>query len=351
MTAEWPNAPRLRRALEQTAAEAQTDTAARDHLGELLRDADGEATVPTPLLPEAAVRPRWAAMLAVAAITVVALGLGALLVSTVGNDAPEQVSSSATASTSPPATAPSSVPPSSVTPSTTTPPAPASIPRLAAGAHCGQSIGVAQPYLLEVATASGTLALEIGVSTVAAEQPEFVVVGADTWQATASQVHAESGLGRSISGLYYLPFTFDLDAAEEVASALLSSTCDASTYLLALAGGNAAADALACAQVPGRGFNGFAFVDPGAPPDGCSLSQPTVLVGSEPLAQRSEWERHQGCVGATTVEDDEGNLITTYTSCDSTLIHVDTRSSDPLAATIDGVPAVEFLIAVTGIAK
>lgn len=342
---EWPEAPRLREALQRTAAEARTDTPARERLRELLEDGSDEEHHPAPI-PSQPAHPssrRRAPWLWAAAAIVVLLGVATLL-TVDGDEEPEAVVSTTTPTASTPDL---DGDPTESPASTPTPP-----PELGAQ-ECRRSVGDPTAFLV----AADGVGLEVGIAGGSAGEstipvpPTFMVVGGASWQRAAAGLPMHTGAGLTTETVYFIPSTFDADQAPTIARTVLASTCGPVSYLLATPDGYTAATDLACARIPAQGFSGFAFIDPGPPPTGCALAHPVIIVTSDPLASSAQWEAHQGCTGPATTTDDDGNLVTTYGACDNTLIIVDTATSDPLAAVVDGAPTAEFLTRLRGIAN
>jgi hypothetical protein len=88
------------------------------------------------------------------------------------------------------------------------------------------------------------------------------------------------------------------------------------------------------------GWWGYVFVEHPAPPAGCELRQPTVVIDADP----SPWETHFGCTEPASRTVNDGTVITAYQSCRVRLIHIATTSTDPWQATIDSLPLGTYAI-------
>lgn len=329
--ADWPDAPRLRDALERVASEADVNTSARERTQELTATESGDRIVTLPVRARPSGRApvkRRAAVGVAAAIVLVGATLGTLRV--VSQSSPTDTTVRAP---SPEDTTPSVAP-------TTPDPAPPT-PILEQAAHCDGPSDEVRAFRIRV----GEREVEIGVSGGAVGGfSVFVVTAPDGWAEDAAQIAL--GTQPSSTTVYYVPAPPTAVDATAVLTRLFASACNGLNYLVATGPGYPAAADMACASVPGRGLRGHTFVDVGDPPQTCRLRHPVVLLNASSPATLAAWEDHLGCRDPAVTEDAEGNLVTRYAACDTTLVHVETGETDPWQAIVEGRPARELVLEV-----
>ena len=106
-----------------------------------------------------------------------------------------------------------------------------------------------------------------------------------------------------------------------------------------------AADLLCNLPLDGHGWLSFALIGTSTPAPDCAGGAPTYLIDRvEADSGRVEaWADTYGCGTRMSRADDAGNVITEWTACARTLLHVQTSTQNPWDAVIDGEPTDQFL--------
>lgn len=332
MTEGWPEAPRLRTALDRMAGEVDVDRRAKDRVRAVIATEPGHRVLELrpvhPGRPESVRRipdrrhrlpiVAWAATLLVL-VAVTAVGLFSLT----RDESPVEVAVQEPTSATPQAPAPER----------------ASVTQLLdRQLHCERPTIELRPFLLEV----GAGTIEVGVAGGGRGSLGFFLVTSRAgWSDAAARIRLQAPLTGPTT-VYYVPAP-PVSEAEFVLESLFAESCNGASFLVATADGYDAALTMACANLAGRGLQGHTFVGAGGPPHACSLRHPVVLVDPQP-GVLGAWEDHLGCAGALRVEDRSATVVTRYEKCETTLVAVETATSEPWLATVEGRSMQQFVV-------
>lgn len=143
-----------------------------------------------------------------------------------------------------------------------------------------------------------------------------------------------------------------LSELESLVAATLQSVCAGVVTMVAHGSAAEAAVEVACESTTPPGFHGLVVVDgPTVPPVGCRNMRPTFLIGATAATDPGvmAWAELQGCAAqGESLTDEAGTTVTRWSSCTSTLVHVQTVTPSAWeTAEIEGVDLHEFIARIT----
>lgn len=334
---DWPDAPRLEEALADLATQIDPDSRTKAETAALLALGDTGETIPTlPPVTTASPGRRSSTVigrLAVAATLLVVAGA----IFAVANRVEETQQSDT--GISPPADNPEASDPAVMPP-----------PLLTQSDMC-LSTGTNDEVRRRLDLAGG--AVEVGVRSsrpTPLNNRTLLVIGpGDDWRLVADRTSLH--LGIEASAIVYAA-TSDLDSTSvgQLADQLIANLCEQGPLYLVSIGAPLGIDG-ACHGGQAASFSGYVFVDHERPPTDCSIRRPTLVFDREDVAARRDaWAEHLGCDLPTTTVDGSSTRVTSWSACRNTLVHVES-AMDPWPETIDGVPAVDFILASISVAN
>ena len=321
MPSEWPDHPDLSSALDAVAVEAVVRPGARAKLARTLAERPVPGTSPEPFAPgppdvSSTSDPRRRPLLLVAAAVLLVAGL-------VGWRQLRPTSSAVDTAALPGLDDFGDPTPEISAPEQPLTPTPAEELRT----HCDAAVFERQ-VVLEVRGRPLVLTIEGGGDSAT------LIVGAAGSDLPDRWADAADGTSMAVSS----PDGFVGHPADDIAAALPAVGCGWWS-LLGEADAIPLAYDVACATPStGTGFTGYAFEAVAPPPVGCELRQPVVLVAETFDEEiRTAWRDRLRCRGPVE-EVVDGGAVTTFGSCEVSLVEIEVDAVDPWSGTLDGVP-------------